>query len=173
MAIVTTKNNCKFWTLLIFYVSYWFILFPIIWFVIQPAPFQESTLATILYALLFVAVFLVLLGIIYCCFKRAQKDTNKLHEHEKFARRASVEESLEPMESPYFERKKRPVSKRVFVPTVPETATNGSVKYTRGDADRDSIVTIPLFIDDRELEKKKYVTQQALFFDGESFLGES
>uniref|UniRef100_A0A0A1XDX1 Chaperone protein dnaK2 n=1 Tax=Zeugodacus cucurbitae TaxID=28588 RepID=A0A0A1XDX1_ZEUCU len=166
-----SKNSLR-WTLLIFFVTYWFILFPIIWFVIQPALFKETNLICILYAMLFVALFILLLCIIYCCFKRRQNRQVDKEVQEIFRKLDTVQERPASIKAPYFTRKNRPVSKRVSIPTVPVVAKDADVKYTLGDANSDSTITIPLYFnDDRDVDKSKYVTQQELYFDGASFLG--
>lgn len=176
MALVKEKKtfSCLQWTLLIIFVIYWLIFFPIIWFVVQPASFQTSTSATLLYALLFFAVFIVLYCIIYCCFKRCEQNRTKkryvTRVKETYVLRESVDERPESMKMAFVSRKDRPASKRVLIPKVPEAENNEGVRYITGDSNRDSTITIPLYVEDSGEDKTKFVTKQELYFDGAEFL---
>uniref|UniRef100_A0A034WK10 Uncharacterized protein n=1 Tax=Bactrocera dorsalis TaxID=27457 RepID=A0A034WK10_BACDO len=173
------KNlNCTQWTLVIIFVIYWLIFFPIIWFVIQPPAFQMSTTVTLLYALLFFAIFVLIYCIVYCCLKRCeQKRVQEQHNIQQVKEPSlTIEDDVERpeyMKTAYFSRKERPTSKRVLIPKVPEAEENKratSMLYTPGDSNRDSAVTIMLYVDDSAEEKKVFVSKQELYFNGQQFL---
>ncbi|XP_039959520.1 uncharacterized protein LOC120774166 [Bactrocera tryoni] len=177
MARVGKRKNlsCIQWTLVIIFVIYWLIFFPIVWFVIQPPAFQTSTTATLLYALLFFAIFVLIYCIVYCCLKRCEQKRVQEHNMKK------VKEAFPPLEDDLerpeclktanISRKERPTSKRVLIPKVPEAEQyKDAMLYTKGDSNRDSAVTIMLYVDDRAEEKTRFVSKQELYFNGEQFL---
>uniref|UniRef100_A0A0K8U785 Uncharacterized protein n=1 Tax=Bactrocera latifrons TaxID=174628 RepID=A0A0K8U785_BACLA len=170
------KNlNCTQWTLLIIFVIYWLIFFPIIWFVIQPPAFNASTTVTLLYALLFFAVFVLIYCIAYCCLKRCEqtrvKKRNIQQVKETFPPLEDDVERQESMKTAYISRTGRPTSKRVLIPKMPEAEQNKhALLYTPGDSNRDSAVTIMLCVDNRAEEKTRFVSKQELYFNGQQFL---
>lgn len=177
MACVSKSKNryCLLWTLLLIFGICWLTSFLIIWFVIEPAAFHASTSATIFYALLFLAIFFAFYSIFYCCFKCCEEKRTQEHYTKK------VQDAFPPLEAgverpestkiAYISRKERPTSKRVLIPKVPEAKKNeGDVIYTPGDSNRDSTITIPLFVEDSWEVKTRFVTKQELYFDGDQFL---
>lgn len=83
--------NCLQWSLLMLFVCYWLIFFPIIWFVIAPVEAKRSISNMAMHVVFFVAIYAVLHCLIYCCFK--QYELNRADELEK--RMAAVTRTLD------------------------------------------------------------------------------
>lgn len=74
---MTRFTRLQYWQLLVFCL-YWFVFFPLIWFLCKPVYFASSILKTILFALLLLIIYYIIYLVINkCCCQEDKTSANK------------------------------------------------------------------------------------------------
>lgn len=178
------RFTCYQLTQLLVFCLYWFTLFPLMWFIVQPEFFASNILLTLLLALLFLAVYYLIYRLVKCCCYKERTDT---------VRNQQLKSKPEG-----YKRSKRPTSDaglehRVYRPTTTTTAIDHdddddadllTPKREMPDAVLFEIEPIsqrgilnPAMVDDAETEqvkaeadlatKVRFVTSCSLYYDGQ------
>ncbi|KNC33808.1 hypothetical protein FF38_10818 [Lucilia cuprina] len=150
-------TRLQYWQIAVF-AGYWFIFFPIIWFLIRPDTFASTIWGTVLFALILLALYLIIYFLIKCCCKPKDSNTN----HKRIWTRPSRRGAENPVYSPTTTSNGEEEETRVRMPDA--------VVYENTSANKKpGLVCQEEPLIDEERKNVRFITSCSLYYDGQDF----
>lgn len=152
-------TRLQYWQIAVFFL-YWFVFFPIIWFIIRPDIFASTIVATIIFALILMVLYVVLYCLINCCCQ--PKDSQA--EHKRFWSRPARRGADNPVYSPTTTTTKKGAAEETRV-RMPDAVMYENVPRNK----KPGLVCTEEPLMDEEKKNVRFITSCSLYYDGQDF----